>query len=521
MHGESTLPWRDLLWFGGWLAALLALMALGLRLPLQTRLSRFRALGYNWGVVLVTLGLVVLANIALALHDAHLDLTRERTFTPSAQADAVVRSLTQDIQLTYFYHAADQNGRRAKTLVEILGRRYPRLHVRTVDPDKQPRLAETYGIRLYNAAILEAEGRRIQVMGTDESDIALGILRLLRQQVTTVCFMEGHGEYPFDNFEFHTHVETLQAHTHGDKSSAVIQMAAHGAGRMRRALEALGFEARKIIPATLQSIPADCAVVIAVNPRTTYLPAESDLLADYLARGGAALLMYDLGFVVEPRLARLLARLGVSLEQQVVVDPLDHYSTDLESVAVPVYDPHPITNRIALTFYPGIRPITLLPPPPGVTVMPLFESSKESYVRPVQPVEERQPVREPAVAASATSAPAATPGRRILAVAVEGIWPEAPPGSGQTRRPFRVVVVGDGDFASNSFFPYMSNSELALSMVRWLAREERAPKTRAGVPVPPLVLLTRQQMKTIFLAVEILLPLGVIAVGAVVWWRRR
>ena len=95
---------------------------------------------------------------ALALHDAHLDLTRERTFTPSAQAEAVVRSLTQDVQLTYFYHAADQNGRRAKALVEILGRQHPHLHVRTVDPDKQPRLTETYGIRLYNAAILEADG---------------------------------------------------------------------------------------------------------------------------------------------------------------------------------------------------------------------------------------------------------------------------------------------------------------------------------------------------------------------------
>ncbi len=517
MHGESPLPWRDLLWFAGWLAALLVLMAAGLRLPLQTRLSRSRSLAYNWGVVLVTLGVAVLANLALAPHDAHLDLTRERTFTPSAQAEAVVRSLTQDVQLTYFYHAADQNGRRAKALVEILGREYPRLHVRTVDPDKQPRLAETYGIRLYNAAVLEADGRRIEVMGTDDSDIALGILRLLRRQVTTACFMEGHGEYPFDNFEFHTHVETLQAHTHGDKSSAVVQMPGHGGGRIRRALEALGFDARKIIPATLQRIPADCAIAIAMNPRTTYLPAESDLLADYLARGGAALLMYDLGFVVEPRLARLLAKLGVSLEQQVVVDPLDHYSTDLESVAVPVYEPHPITDRIALTFYPGIRPITLLPAPPGVTVMPLFLSSKESYARPVQPVEERQPVREPAAASSATS----TPGRRILAVAAEGTWPDTPPGSGPTRKPFRVVVVGDGDFASNSFFPYMSNSELALSMVRWLAREERAPKVRVGVPVPPLVLLTREQMKAIFLAVELLLPLGVILMGAVVWWRRR
>ena len=518
MHGEAGVPWVELAWFAGWLAAMLLLFALGVRAPLQTRLSRLAATGYNAGIVVAAVAVAALANVALARHDAQIDLTRERVFTPSPQAEAVAQSLTQDVRLTYFYHAADQNGRRAKALVESLGRRHPRLSVLTVDPDKQPRLAETYGVRLYNAAVLESAGRRIQVRGTDDADIALGILRLLRRSVTTICFIEGHGEYPFDNYEFHTHVETLQAHTHGDKSSSIVQMPGHGAGRLRRALESLGFEARKIVTATMTRIPDDCAVVIAVNPRTTYLPAESDLLADYLARGGSALLLYDLGFVVEPRLAALLATLGLRLEQQVVIDPLDHYSTDHESVAVPVYEPHAITERIALTFYPGIRPIALVPPPPGVSVTPLFASSKESYARAVQAVEERRPGADAPVSDGAP-ARAAAPGRRLLGVAVEGTWPGTP--GGTTARPFRAVVVGDGDFASNSFFPYMSNSELALSMVRWLAREDRAPKVRAGVPLPPLVLLTGQQMRSVFLLVELALPLTVVAFGVVVWWRRR
>jgi hypothetical protein len=508
------------LWFVGWLCALLVLFRLALRLPLQTRRPRIPALAYATLVVTAAVGTAALANVALTLHDVHVDLTRDRAFTPSRQAEDVVRSLTQDVHLTYFYHAADQNGRRAKALLEVLGRRHPHLLVRTVDPDKQPRLAETYGVRLYNAAVLEADGRRIQVMGTDDSDIAIGILRLLRRQVITVCFMEGHGEYPFDNFEFHTHVETLQAHTHGDKSSALVQMEGHGAGRLRRALESLGYETRKIIPATLTSIPADCAAAIAVNPRTTYLPAESDLLAAYLGRGGAALLMYDLGFVIEPRLGALLARLGMRTEPQVVVDPLDHYSTDLESVAVPAYEPHPITSRIALTFFPGVRPLTLVFPAPGVTVTPIVRSSKESYVRAVRPVEERQPFDRTTPGASKAvnaSAEDAKPGSRVLAVAVEGRWAEG----GPEAKPFRVVVVGDADFASNSFFPYMSNSDLALSMIRWLVREDHGPKIRPGIPVPPLVLLTKSQMQTIFLGVEVFLPLAVMGVGVVVWWKRR
>jgi hypothetical protein len=503
------------IWFLGWLVALAVLFVLGLRLPLQPSLRRVPALGYVAGIVVATLGVVALANVALVLHDAHFDLTREAVFTPSKQAENVVDRLSQDVTLTYFYQAQDQQGRRAKDMVEVLGRRNPRLHVRTVDPDKQPTVADTYGVRIYNAAVLETAGRRIQVMSTDENQLALGIIRIIRERVTTVCFMEGHNEYPVENFEFHTHFEGVAGHSHGEGSSAIVQMRFHGVGRMRRALESLGYDVRKIIPATLSAIPADCAAVLDVNPRATYLPGESDLLVSYLAQGGTAVLMYDLGFVLEPRLTAALRTVGVVVEQDVVIDPLDHYSTDPEVVAVPAYERHPITRGIALTFFPGIRSLRLLPPPVGVTSVPLFLSSPQSYARAVPTMAERQPTRE-GVAAPSAAAPA-SPGRRVLAAALEGTWPGAVAGS----RPFRLVVVGDGDFVSNSFLPYMANGDLALAMVRWGVREEQAPTVAVRMPVPRLVLLTKSQMQRIFLGIEVVLPLIVVTAGAVVWWRRR
>jgi hypothetical protein len=225
--------------------------------------------------------------------------------------------------------------------------------------------------------------------------------------------------------------------------------------------------------------------------------------------------MYDLGFVVEPRLKAALRKVGVVVEQDVVVDPLDHYSTDPEVVAIPVYEPHVITRNIALAFFPGIRSLTLLPPPPAVTIAPLFRSSPQSYTHEVQALAERQPDREPAAAPPGIAR--GVPGRRTLAAALEGTWPDAAPGS----KPFRLVVVGDGDFASNSFLPYMANSDLALAMVRWLAREEQTPSVAVRMPVPPLVLLTKTQMQRIFLVIEVLMPLGFVAAGAVVRWRRR
>lgn len=498
------------IWFVGWLMALLVLFVLGTRLPLQPRVGRIAALGYSVLVVASVVGIVVLANVALAMHEMHVDLTREKVFTPSRRAQEVVDALQQDVKLTYFFQAQDPAGKRARDMVEVLGRRNPRLRVRTVDPDKQPTVAETFGVRIYNAAVLEAEGRRVQVSSTDENDIALGILRVLRARVIGICFVDGHNEYPIDNFEFHTHFEGLAGHSHGETGSGVVLMKGHGAGRLRRALEAVGYDVRRIVLATLPAIPPDCSAVVDLNPRTTYLPAESDAMLTYLARGGAVLLAYDLGFVLEPRLAAGLRGLGIGFTQDVVVDPLDHYSTDPEVVAIPVYEPHVITRRIALSFFPGIRSIALGSPPAGVTVAPLFLSSTQSYTRPVATAGERDPGPAPPTPATPRT------GRQVLAVAAEGTWP------GDTASaPFRLVVVGDGDFSSNSFLPYMANGDLAVSIVRWLVREEQTGSVTARIPVPPLVLLTKRQMQQIFVIVEVLLPLSVVLCGALVWWSRR
>jgi gliding motility-associatede transport system auxiliary component len=499
-----------------WCGAMFVLFALGVRLPIQPRPRGAWRLLIGIGSVVVALGLAFAANVALHRHDVHYDLTRERVATPSAAAREVVERLDRDVQLTYFYQAQDPSGRRAKELLEILGRRSPHLHVTTVDPDRQPRAADASGVRIYNAAILEAEGRRLQVQSTDESEIALGILRVLRRLRTVLCFMEGHGEYSVDNFEYHTHFDTPQAHSHGGESSGVVLTERHGAGRWRRALESLGFEVRRIIPAMPSGIPDDCAAVVDVNPRTTYLRVESDLLERHLARGGGAVLLYDLGFVLEPGLEALLARLGVAVADEAIVDPTDHYSTDAEILAVPVYEPHPITDRLALTFYPGARPLELRPPAAGLIVRPLFTSSRDSYTRPVVRVPQHDPLPRPA-SSSSTSPSTRQTDRRVVGAAIEGRWPNAR----AEAKPFRVVVVGDADFASNSFFPYMANSDLALALVRWVVGEERRPSLTPRVPALPTVTLTRRQMQQIFLSVGVVLPLAVMVAGGVVWWRRR
>src|SRR3954454_12773432 len=275
---EHSIELEPLLWASGWLCAMLVLFWAGLRLPLQTRLGRSQNWLYNAGVVATRVGLCALANVALTLHDGHVDLTREKIYTPSAAAMRVVEGLGREVRVTYFYHSQDPAARRTRDILGVMQRRNPLFRVTAVDPDKEPTLARTNGIRIYNAAMLEADGRRVLVQSTDEAEIALGVQRVLRERVITICFIEGHGELPYDNFEFHTHLEGVASHSHDDLSSRLVQMPGHGVGRFRRALESQGYETRRLVLAARPEVPPECTLVVTASPRTTFLPGESTAL---------------------------------------------------------------------------------------------------------------------------------------------------------------------------------------------------------------------------------------------------
>lgn len=502
---------QNLLWFAGWLVAVAVLFAFALRLPLQVRLNQVGARLFAAAVLTGIVAVGVLANVALSLHDRYFDLTREAVFTPADEALAVVDNLKQPVRLIYYYRGDDQGGRRAADIWQVMGRRNVLLDVRTLDPDKEPSLAKSDGLKLYNTAVLEASGRRISVSSTDEIEIAIGIQRVLREKVITACFLEGHKEYPMDAFEFHTHFEGSSGHEHGDSSSAIVQTTGHGIGRLRRLLEGLGYDTLAITPATQGDIPALCTVVINAGPRTTYLPEETRALTAYLEQGGSLLLMYDLGFVLEPGLEQLLEKLGFQFPQQVLQDPKSHYGKDIETLAVTAYAPHPITRDVSMTFFPGTRPLKLVAPADGIRTKAIVTSSDESVAVTVRPLAQRT------VGSVSSSNPnqSSKPGSHAIAAIAEGRL------SATASQDFRVAVTGDADFASNSFIPYMANSDLSLSLIRWLVHEERDTVIASRIPVPSLVLLTDNQSRWVFLLLVVFLPLSVMLTGIVVWWRRR
>jgi ABC-2 type transport system permease protein len=500
----------NILFFAAWGLAVLLLFALALRPPWHLAGPRYRTALWNGLVAALALVVAWLANVAVFRHDVHFDLSREGVNTPPQQLQQLVAGLRTDVSLTYFYNSADENALKAKELLDIAARENAHFHVHAVDLDKEPAAARRFGIRAYNSAVAETEDRRVVVENTvDPAQLAYAALRALKKQADTVCFVTGHGEgfSPTPAHVHYSHLETLRGHDVPGAGDVLVG-APDGLDRLQLALTTLGYTLRAVVPATAATVPAECAVLADIGPRSAYAPGEARLLSSFLARGGRLLLMIDPGFAVEGEFADFLARLGLVSDPAVIVDPLNHYGADDTKVAIPYYPPHPITDRVAMAIFPEARPIRLGAPAAGLRATVLASSSAESYLR---------------MLPQAAEGEAATPGpaeRRpaALAVALEGRWPEAP---AQGATPFRAVLVGNSNFATNAYFPYVSNGDLAIGMIRWLAGDEGSPAVKPQSLSLAQIDLTSRQMRDIFVVVELLLPLAVILFGGAVWWRRR
>jgi ABC-type uncharacterized transport system len=501
------------LMFAAWSLTLLVLFALAVRLPLRGRGSRWTAWGANALIVCAAVGVAVGANVALYRHDVHFDATREGLNTPPQQLTDVVDQLRSPLALTYFYNASDPNAFATRDMIEIAARNHPLLHFRAIDLDKEPGLARDFGVHSYNTAMLQSGDRKVLVENlTDPARLGYAALRVLRQQDQTICFVSGHGETfrPMQGHYHFSHFETLRGHeTPG--ADDVLVAEPEQLDRLQLALREIGFEMRPLVTATAGAIPADCAAVAEIGPRQALTADEADMLASYLRGGGRLAMLIDPQFPLDADLeSRLLAPLGVSSQAAIIIDPLNHFRTDEDKVAVPYYPPHPITARLALTVFAQARPIRIDQAPPMVKASVLAASSQDSYLRP--------PSAAGGITVAAGNAvPAEVDrGAHAIAVALEGAFPGAAP-----EKHFRLVISGTSKFATNEYFSYVSNGALSVAIMRWLADDEAAPNLAPRTYSLPEIVLTSAQMRNTFIVLEILLPLTTAVFGLGMWWRRR
>jgi len=466
--------------------------------------------------------LVVLAYLSMR-YPLRVDMTSAGLYSLSPQTTEMLARLEKPVRVTFFH---DPMMRETVELYKLMAAQTDKLSVEFIDPMLNPSRARLLGVEYAGTALMESEGRRMRVNGPTETDIANGILRVSRGQQQKVCFLEGHGEADPFSLESHDHMEGDVGHTHG-VGQKLVQHERHGIAKARHGLEALNYFVEKVSLLKGGTDLSPCAVLVVAGPKVPLLPNEIRAIDRYLDAGGNALFMLDP--FVDSGLQNSIARYGVLLDDTIVIDEASHFWTDVSAPAVTDYNRHEITQDLPLSFFPGVRSLSPTPERvPGSAVRPLVNSSKQSY-------SSRNPERVEFDAKRDQTGPQTlmvTVNRRPefmeSAQAVmqrrlrgEESEEESAPQPKADFKASRVAVVGDSDFATNSFFHIMGNGKLFLNTVNYLAAQENLIGFSPRTYDQPRVNLTNTQMKgTVFLSV-ILIPALLALLGTIVWLRQR
>ena len=464
------------------------------------------------------IGVLIVVAYFSTRYTARFDLSEAKMHSLSDQTVNMLQHLDNPVQITFFH---DSRMRETMERYKLVAAQSDKITVEFFDPMVNPAQARLRGVQFAGTALLKSGDREMQVHGPEETDIANAILRVSLGVEQTACFLDGHGEADPFSMESHDHLEGSAGHSHGAGTKMVVHET-HGMAKARHGLETLNYVVEKTGMMRGNKSLSHCAVLVIAGPKAKLLPEEIDSINRYLDEGGNAFFMLDP--FVETGLESVVRRYGVVADDNIVLDELSHFWADVSSPAVTQYNRHQITRGLPLTFFPGVRSMSPTPERvPGTSVVPLINTSSKSFGESNPDRISFDPGQDMAGPLTIMVASTLRPGRVANEEAVtpgensSGL--PSPVIEGQVKS--RIVVIGDSDFATNSFFHILGNGNLFLNAVNYLAEQEDLIGVEPRTYDPPRVNLTNRQMKGTFLLSVVLIPALLALIGFAVWWRQR
>lgn len=458
--------------------------------------------------VLVILGLL---NFLAVRHPTRIDFTESRLFTLAPESQQVLKDLKQPVKLYLF---DNQQNPQDRDLLENYQRQSSKFSFEYVDPQANPGLAESFGIKNSGEnrdVYLEFQpSQRRQFLQNinsqlrlSESRLTSGIVQITNDRRSKVYFLQGHGE------------RSLQA---GENSIS----------QGVKALEEKNFFSAPLNLAQTGKVPADATVVLIVGSTRALLDAEVKALEAYLNQGGNLLVMTDPN--TKSGLDNLLNQWGIKLDDRVAINGSDRQvkGWGAAGIIVDQYGNHPITRdfRNGISLYPLARPLEITPVS-GVQATPLLLTDSKSWAesnlkeQPLKldggdrpgPLALGVALTRAATLSTAPPKPASSPSATAT---------PSPTASPASAKQSRLVVLGNSSFANDNLFSQQLNGDVFLNAVRWLSQQDEQPLSVRPKDIKNRrITLTGEQASVLAFVALIAFPVLGLASAGVVWWQRR
>jgi ABC-type uncharacterized transport system involved in gliding motility auxiliary subunit len=357
-----------------------------------------------------------------------------------------------------------------------------------VNPDTSPERVREQGVTIDGELVITYQGRSENLTSLSESSITNALLRLSRQGERWIVFLSGHAE----------------SDPHGEANFDL--------GLFGKELERGGFNVQQINLAE-NVIPSNTNLLVIASPRVSLLPGEVEQIREWIDQGGNLLWFAEPG--EERGLTPLAEHLDIEFLPGTIVDATSQLFgvSNPSIIVVSGYPSQAITREMtAVTVFPEAAAIDIADSEVWETI-PLLSTLNRSWTESGELAGEIQ--------FDADSDERAGP--LDLGVALTRSLPAEAGGEtdGEESREQRIVVIGDGDFLSNTYLGNAGNLDLGLNIVNWLSHDEDYIDIRIKSAPDTSLELGRIAQGVIGLGFLIGLPLLLLLTGAIIWLRRR
>ncbi len=453
---------------------------------LKARQTKYAA--YATSYIIIVLAVMIVANILANRYSKSFDATSNKRYSLSEQTAKIAKGLKQDATITYFNQST--RFRDGRDLLDEYANLSPKLKVKYVDPDKDPQLAREAGIKNYGTAVVQVGAKKEEAKSMTEEGITGALIRDLKSNTRTVCFVTGSGEHQIDN---------------SDRD---------GLSRFKDLLGKDNYETKTVDLLQKAEVPSDCTTVVVAGPTHNYEQPEVDAIKKYVEGGGRAFFMLDpplkegrSEIADNDALTNLLASWGVTLDKDLILDlnPMGQLVGLGPQVAlVTNYSSQPIVSELkgSATGFPLARSMDIKNTD-KTTIEKLFDTSSSSLATTNLSSPEIN-VRDPKNK------------KGPLTIAAAGTY-----NTSKENSQGRFVVVGSSTWAANRFIDFNGNNDLALNAVNWLSSDEDLISIRPKPQEDRRITMTRAQLSWVRAVSQFGFPALALVAGISVWWKRR
>ena len=470
-----------------------------IRVIVRQKEAIFGALG---GVILIAvlIGLNVIAHSKFGSKTFDTTLNRIHTLAPESQE--IAQSLDSPIEVIAFFPSGAPQETVLRNLIEKYTPYTDKLSVKVVDPDKNPALIEKLGADRGNVILRnEATNTTIKLTVASEESMTNALKRVLRSEIKTIYFLQGHDEASLD-----------------DPNSGM------GVGLFKLLLEMEGF---KVLPLKLtetRSIPKDANALILWAARRTMPAVEVEILKGYLAKGGALIIGQN-PLITKTRFSahgyeNLLEQYGLRLAPSIISETYNlqglQGNVTLQKVATSAFGNHPIVSKLAgagAVEFNLAQAVTAVPQYKGpAKVTALVETSKTAWAETdLEAIINQRTVRRDG-----------TELQGPVTIAMISEWPIAKTASDDWSKNGRLIVFGDAQFAMDNQINASNNRDLIMNAVGYVIGDRAASlsiKPRMW-KTSTLNMTQDQKIKAVYASIFIL-PQALLILSLFVWLRRR